>query len=118
MAGPSGGVYHPLDVGGTPIADWAKNEQNDYTGGHGVDASRTDTGQSLFLKDSRPRHQRTDHLPDTHAHPNADLDLDVNADVNATEQHSAHLPGEVLRGGEGHPGHRHHGDQLRALLRR
>lgn len=54
VAGPSGGVYHPLDVGGTPIADWAMNEQNDYTGGHGVDASRTDTGQSLFLKTVAP----------------------------------------------------------------
>jgi cellulose binding protein with CBM2 domain len=52
--GVAGGVYHPLDVGGTPIKDWAKNEQNDYTGGHGVDASRTDPGPSLFLTNVGP----------------------------------------------------------------
>ncbi|WP_051794671.1 hypothetical protein [Kibdelosporangium aridum] len=46
----NGTGYQHLDVGGTPISDWAKNEQRDYTGGHGVDATKTDTAQSLFLK--------------------------------------------------------------------
>jgi Cellulose binding domain len=54
VAGPSGGAYHLLDVGGVPITDWAHNEQRDYTGGHGVDASRTDPGASLFLKTVGP----------------------------------------------------------------
>ncbi|OXM45052.1 hypothetical protein CFP75_32595 [Amycolatopsis alba DSM 44262] len=45
-----GAAYKHLDVGGTPIADWAKNEQRDYTGGHGVDATKTDAASSLFLK--------------------------------------------------------------------
>ncbi|MFC9254225.1 cellulose binding domain-containing protein [Amycolatopsis thailandensis] len=45
-----GTAYKHLDVGGTPIADWAKNEQRDYSGGHGVDASKTDAAASLFLK--------------------------------------------------------------------
>ena len=42
--------WHHLDSGGTPIADWAGHEKDDYTGGHGVDASTTDPGPSLFLK--------------------------------------------------------------------
>jgi chitodextrinase len=46
----NGTAYKHLDVGGTSIADWAKNEQRDYTGGHGVDATKTDSAQSLFLK--------------------------------------------------------------------
>ncbi len=46
----NGTGYRHLDVGGTPIADWAKNEQRDYTGGHGVDATMTDPARSLFLK--------------------------------------------------------------------
>jgi hypothetical protein len=46
----NGTAYKHLDIGGTPIADWAKNEQRDYTGGHGVDATKTDSAQSLFLK--------------------------------------------------------------------
>ncbi len=45
-----GTAYKHLDTGGTPIADWAKNEQRDYTGGHGVDATKTDAASSLFLK--------------------------------------------------------------------
>ncbi len=45
----NGTGYQHLDIGGTPIADWAANEQRDYTGGHGVDATRTDTAASLFL---------------------------------------------------------------------
>ncbi len=43
------GAWHHLDIGGTPIADWAFNEWADYTGGHGVDATRSDPGASLFL---------------------------------------------------------------------
>ncbi|GAB2808949.1 hypothetical protein GCM10027200_05930 [Lentzea nigeriaca] len=46
----NGTAYQHLDIGGTAIADWAKNEQRDYTGGHGVDDSRTDPARSLFLK--------------------------------------------------------------------
>jgi hypothetical protein len=46
----SGTAWQHLDAGGTAIADWSGNEQRDYTGGHGVDASRTDPGPSLFLK--------------------------------------------------------------------
>ncbi|MGW6708220.1 cellulose binding domain-containing protein [Streptomyces sp. NPDC054956] len=45
-----GGAWQHLDAGGVPIADWAGREQLDYAGGHGVDATRTDTGASLFLK--------------------------------------------------------------------
>ncbi len=45
-----GSAYRHLDIGGTPIADWAHNEQRDYTGGHGVDATKTDAAPSLFLK--------------------------------------------------------------------
>ncbi|SDI20399.1 Carbohydrate binding module (family 6) [Actinokineospora alba] len=46
----SGTGWHHLDKAGAPITDWANNERGDYTGGHGVDASKTDAGQSLFLK--------------------------------------------------------------------
>ncbi|WP_233439682.1 right-handed parallel beta-helix repeat-containing protein [Lentzea atacamensis] len=46
----NGSAYKHLDIGGTPIADWAKNEQRDYTGGHGVDNSRTESAKSLFLR--------------------------------------------------------------------
>ncbi|MEV6520896.1 cellulose-binding domain-containing protein [Longispora sp. NPDC051575] len=46
----NGTGYQHLDVAGTPIADWAHNEQRDYAGGHGVDATRTDPGASLFLR--------------------------------------------------------------------
>ncbi|MFD4637018.1 cellulose binding domain-containing protein [Lentzea sp. NPDC058436] len=45
----NGTGYQHLDVGGTPITDWASNEQRDFTGGHGVDATRTDPSASLFL---------------------------------------------------------------------
>ena len=45
-----GKAYHHLDIGGKPITDWAHNEQADYTNGHGVDASKSDQGASLFLK--------------------------------------------------------------------
>ncbi|SDW49059.1 hypothetical protein SAMN05421504_101731 [Amycolatopsis xylanica] len=48
--GSDGAAYHHLDIGGKPIADWAHNEQADYTGGHGVDASKTSQAKSLFLK--------------------------------------------------------------------
>jgi hypothetical protein len=47
--GRSAGAYHHLDVAGAPIADWAGNEQADYSGGHGVDSTQTDSRQSLFL---------------------------------------------------------------------
>ncbi|MFS8104593.1 right-handed parallel beta-helix repeat-containing protein [Lentzea alba] len=46
----NGTAYKHLDVNGTAITDWAKNEQRDYTGGHGVDVSKTDSARSLFLK--------------------------------------------------------------------
>ncbi|MDX3660077.1 cellulose binding domain-containing protein [Streptomyces sp. ID05-26A] len=46
----NGTTYQHLDIGGTPITDWARNEQRDFTGGHGVDATRTDSAASLFLK--------------------------------------------------------------------
>lgn len=46
----NGTGYQHLDIGGTPITDWARNEQRDYTGGHGVDAAKTDSAASLFLK--------------------------------------------------------------------
>jgi hypothetical protein len=45
-----GAAFHHLDAGGTPITDWAHNEQRDFTGGHGVDATKTDAAGSLFLK--------------------------------------------------------------------
>ncbi|WP_370942132.1 cellulose binding domain-containing protein [Amycolatopsis sp. cg5] len=45
-----GTAFKHLDVGGTPITDWAHNEQKDYTGGHGLDATKTDAAASLFLK--------------------------------------------------------------------
>jgi hypothetical protein len=46
----SGTAWQHLDAAGTPIADWAGNEQRDYSGGHGVDATRTEAAQSLFLR--------------------------------------------------------------------
>lgn len=46
----SGSGWKHLDSGGTPISDWAGREQLDYTGGHGIDATLTDTGASLFLR--------------------------------------------------------------------
>ncbi|NUU22508.1 MAG: hypothetical protein HOV68_13480 [Streptomycetaceae bacterium] len=45
-----GKEYRPLSAGGKPIADWAGNEQKDYTAGQGVDASGTFAGPSIFLK--------------------------------------------------------------------
>ncbi|MFD3519117.1 right-handed parallel beta-helix repeat-containing protein [Streptomyces sp. NPDC058653] len=45
-----GNDWQHLDAGGTPIPDWAHREQLNYTGGHGVDATRTDNAPSLFLK--------------------------------------------------------------------
>lgn len=47
--GVSGGSFHHLDVGGTPISDWAHNEQHDYSGTHGLDSTQTDGAESLFL---------------------------------------------------------------------
>jgi hypothetical protein len=46
----NGTSWKHLDSGGTAIPDWSGREQLDYTGGHGVDATRTDPGPSLFLK--------------------------------------------------------------------
>lgn len=46
----NGTGWKHLDQSGTNIPDWAGREQLDYTGGHGVDATRTDPAQSLFLK--------------------------------------------------------------------
>jgi hypothetical protein len=46
----NGSGYRHLDAGGTPIADWAENERRDYTGGHGVEVSTSDSARSLFLK--------------------------------------------------------------------
>ncbi|MFJ4632919.1 glycosyl hydrolase family 8 [Streptomyces sp. NPDC088847] len=65
----NGTSYQHLDIGGTPIADWAKNETRDYTGGHGIDATRTDSGPSLFLKNapalpSNPTPDPTEPTPD------------------------------------------------------
>jgi hypothetical protein len=45
-----GTAFQHLDVGGKPITDWARNEQRDYAGGHGVDVSKTSTAKSLFLE--------------------------------------------------------------------
>lgn len=42
--------YRPLSQSGTPITDWAGNEQKNFTGGQGVDASGTFDGPSIFLK--------------------------------------------------------------------
>ena len=45
-----GARFRHLDKAGTAIADWAKQEEADYTNGHGVDDTFTHGGQSLFLK--------------------------------------------------------------------
>ncbi|MEU7854554.1 hypothetical protein [Nonomuraea sp. NPDC049141] len=45
----NGSGWQHLDVGGVTITDWAGNERRDYTGGHGVHATGTDTRSSLFL---------------------------------------------------------------------
>lgn len=45
----NGTGWKHLDTAGTPIVDWAGREQLDYTGGHGVDATRTNASASLFL---------------------------------------------------------------------
>ncbi|WP_083929701.1 cellulose binding domain-containing protein [Catelliglobosispora koreensis] len=50
----NGTGWKHLDVNGTPIPDWASREQLNYTGGHGVDATRTDAAPSLFLKTLTP----------------------------------------------------------------
>ena len=50
MFGWDGKAYHHLDQGGKPILDWAHNEEKTYTGGHGVDDTKSDPGPSLFLK--------------------------------------------------------------------
>lgn len=45
-----GTAYRHLSDDGEPIADWAGHEQTDFTHGNGVDASRSDPAESLFLK--------------------------------------------------------------------
>lgn len=44
-------AFQHLRTAGGPIQDWANSERHDYTGGDGVNASRTDPGRSLFLRD-------------------------------------------------------------------
>ncbi|WP_156960572.1 hypothetical protein [Amycolatopsis taiwanensis] len=46
----NGSGYQHLSQNGDPIKDWAGNEEGDFTQGNGVDASLTDPGTSLFLK--------------------------------------------------------------------
>ncbi|MGW7683104.1 hypothetical protein ACWGID_20385 [Kribbella sp. NPDC054772] len=45
----NGTTYQHLSQNGKPINDWAGHEQDDFTRSNGVDATKTDTGQSLFL---------------------------------------------------------------------
>ena len=44
------GYQHLLDAAGEPIADFAGHETDDFTGGRGMVADRTDPGPSLFLR--------------------------------------------------------------------
>ncbi|MEU3353075.1 endonuclease/exonuclease/phosphatase family protein [Streptomyces sp. NPDC037389] len=44
-------IFQHLKGAAGPIQDWADNERGDYTRGDGVNASRTDSGTSLFLRD-------------------------------------------------------------------
>lgn len=48
--GSDGGEFKHLTADGTAISDWATMEERDYTGGKGVDASRSDGARSIFLK--------------------------------------------------------------------
>ncbi|MGW4210701.1 right-handed parallel beta-helix repeat-containing protein [Lentzea sp. NPDC004789] len=80
----NGTAYRHLDAGGTPIADWAKNEQRDYTGGHGVDASRTDSAKSLFLKN----------LP---AGPGAEVAIPVSTSDQLRAALAAAKPGDTIQ---------------------
>lgn len=52
-AGGDASTFQHLRTGAGPIQDWADNESNNYTGGNGVNASRTDLSNSLFLRDYR-----------------------------------------------------------------
>ncbi|MFF5111439.1 NucA/NucB deoxyribonuclease domain-containing protein [Streptosporangium sp. NPDC000509] len=47
--GSSGNSFKHMEYSGAPIADWAFNEQRNYTGNAGVDSSLTDSSDSLFL---------------------------------------------------------------------
>ncbi|WP_240981620.1 MULTISPECIES: endonuclease/exonuclease/phosphatase family protein [unclassified Streptomyces] len=49
QSGPPGAFKH-LASGGMPILDWAGMEKETYTGGNGVDGSRHDASESLFLR--------------------------------------------------------------------
>ncbi|MEU2561537.1 GDSL-type esterase/lipase family protein [Streptomyces longispororuber] len=46
-------AFQHLRTGSGPIQDWADHERDDYSHGDGVDATRTDPGLSLFLRDYR-----------------------------------------------------------------
>ncbi|MFD1050898.1 toprim domain-containing protein, partial [Kibdelosporangium lantanae] len=46
----NGADYQPLSDATGPIPDWAGHELDDFTHGNGIDATRTDPGPSLFLK--------------------------------------------------------------------
>ncbi|TDW92464.1 hypothetical protein [Kribbella sp. VKM Ac-2566] len=46
----NGTTYQHLTQNTKPIPDWAGHEQDDFTKSAGVDATKTDPGQSLFLR--------------------------------------------------------------------
>ncbi|WBQ07742.1 RHS repeat-associated core domain-containing protein [Kribbella sp. CA-293567] len=48
--GSDGGEFKHLTADGTAISDWATMEERDYTGGNGVDVSKSDGARSIFLK--------------------------------------------------------------------
>ncbi|MEV5965508.1 hypothetical protein AB0L70_27310 [Kribbella sp. NPDC051952] len=45
----NGTAYQPLSAGGQPIPDWSGHEQDNFTAATGLDTSKTDPNQSLFL---------------------------------------------------------------------
>ncbi|HET6357457.1 right-handed parallel beta-helix repeat-containing protein [Streptomyces sp.] len=87
----SGTAWRHLDVGGTPIADWAGREQLDYSGGHGVDANRTDSGSSLFLKSV------TGGTPTPTPTPTPRPVIDVSTSAQLTSALAAATPGQTIR---------------------
>ncbi|WP_143219825.1 DUF6531 domain-containing protein [Actinomadura sp. CNU-125] len=48
--GTDGTNFKHLQQNGEPIADWAHNENKDYTGGNGILADKTFSGRSIFLR--------------------------------------------------------------------
>ena len=48
--GSDGAEFKHLTADGTAISDWAHLEERDYTGGNGVDVSKSDDSRSIFLK--------------------------------------------------------------------